>query len=190
MTMRKQWAAAALAVYIGAIFLANWLIVHVGFIEVFPVPGRTPAPPPHPWWLLIAPAGVYMAGLSFPARDFVQRLLGRWAGVGAIIVAAGLTYLISPTLAIASGVTFLVSEGLDMLVYTEIAERWGWFVGGVLISSTLAAVIDSLLFLKLAHIPYSLALAGQIVGKLEMIWLVGLPLALALRRRVLVAAAA
>ena len=118
-SQRARWAAVAFTIYVGAIFMANWLIVHVGFIEVFPVPGRTPPPlgASHPWWVLVAPAGVYMAGLSFPARDLVQRILGVWWGIAAIIIAAGLTWLISPTLAFASGFTFLVSESFDAGVY-------------------------------------------------------------------------
>lgn len=187
MTARAYWGIAALVVYIGAIFMANVLIVHVGFIEVFPVPGRTPPPPSagHPWWLLVAPAGVYMAGLSFPARDLVQRTLGLWWGIGAILIAAGLTWFISPTLAFASGFTFLVSEGMDWAFYTPMQRRW--FLPGVAVSSTVAAAVDSLLFLHLAHIPYSLALAGQIAGKLEVIWLVGLPVTWALRKKIPVA---
>lgn len=177
---RKAYGWAFAAVYVAAIFMANWLIVHVGFIEVFPVPGRA-APAPHtaPWWVLTAPAGVYMAGLTFPARDFVQRALGWQWGVALIVVAAGLTWLISPTLAFASGFTFLVSESLDCTLYTWLRKR---FLRGVAISSTAAAVVDSLLFLQLAHIPYSVALAGQIVGKLTVIWLVGMPIAGLLRR--------
>ena len=179
----------ALVAYVAAIYLANWLIVHVGFIEVFPVPGRpAPAPGTAPWWLLVAPAGVYMAGLTFPLRDLVQRGLGRWWGVAAIVLAAGLTYAISPVLAVASGVTFLVSEGLDMAIYTPMARRW--FVRGVAVSSVAAAVVDSLLFLALAGIPYSVALAGQITGKLEVIALVGLPVTWFLRRSHLLAATA
>lgn len=80
----------------------------------------------------------------------------------------------------------MCSEGLDFAVYTPLAKRW--FFWGVLVSSTLAAVVDSLLFLRLAHIPYSVALAGQIVGKLEVIFLVGMPLTVLLRRSKLVTA--
>lgn len=179
---RKAYGWAFAAVYVAAIFMANWLIVHVGFIEVFPAPGRGggySVPPPHQSWVLYAPAGVYMAGLTFPARDFVQRALGWQWGVILIIVAAGLTWLISPTLAFASGFTFLVSESLDCTLYTWLRER---FLRGVAISSTAAAVVDSLLFLHLAHIPYSVALAGQIVGKLTVVWLVGMPIAGLLRK--------
>lgn len=170
---RKLLGAGFAAVYVGAIVLANWLVAHVGLIPV--------------GFGFLAPAGVYCAGLTFPCRDFVQRTLGRWAGAGLIVVAAVLSWAISPTLAVASGVTFLCSEGLDFAVYTPLARRW--FFWGVLVSSTVAAVVDSLLFLRLAHIPYSVALPGQIVGKLEVIFLVGMPLAFLLRRSKTLAAA-
>lgn len=158
-----------LAAYIGAIVLANWLIVHVGFVRTWPLG-------------FMAPAGVYAAGITFPARDTVQRLLGPWAGLTAIAAGALLSYFISPVLAIASGVTFLTSETLDFALYTPLRRR---FVVAVAVSSVLAAVTDSLLFLYLAHIPYSVALAGQITGKLEVIAVAGLPAALVLRRTVL-----
>jgi uncharacterized PurR-regulated membrane protein YhhQ (DUF165 family) len=126
-----------------------------------------------------------MAGLTFPARDIVQRGLGRWWGIAAILIAAALTYAISPTLAFASGFTFLVSEGTDMTLYSWLQRRW--FTTGVVVSSVIAAVVDSLLFLRLAHIPYSVALAGQIVGKTEVILLVAWPATWALRRRTVLA---
>lgn len=156
---------ASSAVYIALIFLANWLIIHVGFIYVWPG--------------ILAPAGVYCAGLTFPARDVIQRALGRPAGIAAIVLASAITMLISPRLALASGTTFLVSESMDMLIYTPFQRRW--FIPAVIFSSVVAAITDSLLFLWLAGIPYSIALKGQIVGKLEVIFLVGIPLAVILR---------
>lgn len=163
----RIFGLAAMAVYIGAIFLANYLIHTFGFIKVWP-------------FALTAPAGVYAAGITFPARDVVQRYLGLPWGVAAIIIGAALSWAISPTLAVASGVTFLASETLDLVLYTPLQRRW--FTPAVLISSVFSAVVDSLLFLYLAHIPYSVALAGQIVGKLEVILIVGWPIALLLRR--------
>jgi hypothetical protein len=156
------------AIYVATIVLANWLVHRFGLIPV--------------GFGLMAPAGVYAAGFSFPARDFVQRSLGRIAGIALILVAAGLSFAFSPTLAIASGVTFLVSESLDFSLYTWLARRW--FIWGVLVSSVIAAIIDSLLFLYLAHIPYNVALAGQIVGKLEVILIVGMPLTFILKRKI------
>jgi hypothetical protein len=45
---------------------------------------------------LMAPAGVYAAGVAFTLRDVVQRALGRHAAVLAILAGAGASYLISP----------------------------------------------------------------------------------------------
>lgn len=162
----RAWGYGFAAVYVGAIVLANWLVAHVGLITV--APG------------LRAPAGVYAAGLTFPARDAVQRLLGRWWGIAAIVVAAVLSWAISPVLAVASGTTFLVSETADYLIYTPLQRRW--LVPAVVASGVISAVIDSLLFLYLAHIPYHVALAGQVTAKLEVMVLAGGPLALGLRK--------
>lgn len=177
----KLIGAAALSVYVVAIVMANWLVVHVGLIHVFPWPVAGV--------LLLAPAGVYCAGLTFPARDLVQRSLGRLAGVLAIILAAAISWRISsPAVAVASGVTFLVSETLDFIIYTPLQRRF--FLSAVAVSSAISAVVDSLLFLYLAHIPYSIVIAGQpvsilggqIFGKLTVIAIVGLPATAALRR--------
>ena len=175
---RKLLGAAFAAVYVGAIVLANWLAQHVGFVQVWP-------------FRLTAVAGVYAAGITFPARDYVRRQFGVpgrrwfrdpgfWTGIALIVIAAVLSYAIAPVFAIASGVTFLVSEGLDAGVFEPLRNR---LVLGVAVSATLAAAIDSWLFLVLAHIPLSVAFWGQVVGKLEVVWLVGVPLAMLLRRR-------
>jgi hypothetical protein len=156
------------AIYVGAIVLANWLVVHVGFVPV--IPGTA----------ILAPAGVFAVGLTFPARDVVQRTLGWPWGLGAIVAGAALSWAISPVLAVASGLTFLISEGLDFTVYTPLQRRW--FRTAVIASSLVAAVVDSLVFLYLAHIPYHVALAGQIIGKVSVVLLVGAPLAFGLRQ--------
>lgn len=178
MTKVRSIAAAATAAYVGAIVLANYLIVHG-------MPGAT-ATPYHVYTLpvgfgLVAPAGTYMAAVTFPLRDIVQRAGGRLLGVAVILVAALVSWWVSdPTIAIASGGTFLISETLDFLVYTPLQRRW--FVPAVVASGIVAAVADSLIFLKWAGIPYHGNLAGLIVGKLWIVTLVGGPLALGLRR--------
>lgn len=191
MARRYVIGALAGAIYILAIYMANLLIVHVGFIYVWPlsrIGHQVPAAAGALALGIAAPAGVYCAGLTFPLRDLVQRAfgsadprLGYAAGGIAIVVAAGLTMVISPRLALASGVTFLVSETVDMTFYSWMQRRF--FTVGVITSSVIAAVVDSLLFLHLAHIPYSVALKGQVIGKLEVIFLVGFPLTVMLRRR-------
>lgn len=164
---RRAITVLALVAYVAAIVLANWLVVHVGLVPV--------------GFGLLAPAGVYAAGLTFPARDVVQRAGGRVVGFVAIVVGAGVSWFVSsPRIAVASGLTFLISESLDMAVYTPLQRRW--FTPAVVASGIVAAVVDSLLFLHWAGIPYSVALAGTIVGKLWVVTLVGGPIAFALRR--------
>jgi uncharacterized PurR-regulated membrane protein YhhQ (DUF165 family) len=157
-----------MGLYIGSIVLANWLVQRFGIIPI--------------GFGLHAPAGVFAIGLTFPARDFIQRTLGKAWGIAGIGIGAGVSWLVSPVLAIASGVTFLFSETVDYAIYTPLQKRFGW---AVIVSSCIAAIVDSLIFLKLAGIPYSVALTGQIIGKLEVIALVGLPLTLVIRKATL-----
>lgn len=149
MTLSHVLKGVVLAAYIGTIFAANWAIQTFGVIPV--------------GFGLLAPAGVYFVGLAFPLRDYIQRVMGRRWGFAAILVGAGLSYFVSPTFALASGVTFLVSESVDMAVFTPLQKRFGW---AVLISSLSALVVDSVLFLWLAFGSEQF-LAGQIVGKTE-----------------------
>jgi queuosine precursor transporter len=144
----KYWPLVA---YIATIFAANWAIVTFG-----PVPVG---------FGLMAPAGVYFAGLAFTFRDLTQDALGRRWTFGAIIIGAALSALLSGPLALASGVAFLVSETADLLVYTPLRER-RWLTA-VAASNVVGLVIDSALFLWLAFGSLAL-LAGQVVGKLEM----------------------
>src|SRR5215218_3036394 len=92
--------------YVATIFAANWAISTFGVVPV--------------GFGLVAPAGVYFAGLAFTLRDLTQESLGRPWTVGAILVGAAISALISPQFAIASGLAFLVSETADYLVYTPL----------------------------------------------------------------------
>jgi len=177
--MNKKIAAGALTLYVGAIVLANYLIVHG-------CPGAT-ATPFHTYTLpvgfgLAAPAGVYVAALTFPLRDVVQRFGGRTLGIVAILIAALVSYWVSnPIIAVASGGTFLISETLDFAVYTPFQRRW--FVPAVIASGVVAAVADSVIFLYWAGLPFGNGtLEGLIVGKLWIVTLVGGSLAFGLRR--------
>lgn len=134
--------------YIATIFLANWAIQSFGLVPV----GLG----------LLAPAGVYFAGLAFTFRDLVQERLGRTWTVVAILVGAALSALVSPQFAFASGIAFLVSELADFAVYTPLRRR-DWIVA-VFASNTIGVVADSALFLWLAFGSLEFLL-GQVVGK-------------------------
>lgn len=137
-----------LTLYIGTIFAANWALATFGLVPV--------------GFGLLAPAGVYFAGLAFTFRDLTHEALGRRAVIGAILAGALLSALVSPTFAVASGVAFLLSELADLAVYEPLRHKH--WVGAVALSNTVGLVVDSVLFLALAF--GSLAfLPGQIVGK-------------------------
>src|SRR5215212_8959771 len=149
--------------YVAVIVLANWAISQFGFVPV--------------GFGLMAPAGVYFAGLAFTLRDLVQERLGRTWTVGAIVAGAAVSAVISPQFALASGVAFLLSELADFAVYTPLRER-NW-LAAVALSNTVGLIADSALFLLLAFGGLDF-LAGQIVGKL---WMTVLAVALLWTRR-------
>lgn len=140
-----------LVLFIATIFLANWSIETYGLVPVGPD--------------LLAPAGVYFAGLAFTFRDLAQERLGRGWIVGAIVVGAVISGLVSTKFAVASGVAFLISEMLDFAVYTPLRKR-NW-IGAVIASNVVGLIADSIIFLMLAFgsLQY---LAGQVVGKAWM----------------------
>jgi uncharacterized PurR-regulated membrane protein YhhQ (DUF165 family) len=135
--------------FIATIFAANWAIAHFGLVPV--------------GFGLVAPAGVYFAGLAFTFRDLTQDRLGRRAVVLCILAGAVLSALVSARFAMASGLAFLLSEGADFAVYTPLRER-GW-LRAVLASNVIGLVVDSVVFLWLAFgtVGY---LPGQVIGKL------------------------
>jgi len=148
----------AFAGYIGTILAANWAISTIGLVPV--------------GFGLLAPAGVYFAGLAFTLRDLVQEQLGRRMVLLAIGIGAALSAFVSPSFALASGTAFLVSELADFAVYTPLRER-NW-TAAVLASNAVGLVIDSALFLMLAFDSLEF-LPGQVVGK---VWVTLLAVAL------------
>lgn len=140
-----------LILFIATIFCANWAIQAYGLVPVGPG--------------LIAPAGVYFAGLAFTFRDLAQERVGRRWIVAAIVAGAVISGLVSTKFALASGLAFLVSELLDFAVYSPLRKR-NW-IGAVVASNVVGLVADSIVFLLLAFgsLQY---LPGQIVGKAWM----------------------
>lgn len=162
--MRRVIATAAFAFYAGMIVLSNFLLQHFGLIHV--------------GFGLLAPAGTFCAALTFPARDVVQRFGGFAFGAVAVLVGAGISWWISPTLAAASALAYLCSESTDLVVFTALRGR---FILAVLASGLVASLVDSIVFLHLAHIPWSAAGPGLLYVK----WLMqaaSCPLTVLLRR--------
>ena len=155
---------------------ANWLIGNVGTVCV---PNGGPCLIPVAPGLM-APSGVLMVGLALVLRDMVQRRLGLPWAAAAVLAGAALSALLAPpALVFASAAAFLVSEAVDLAIYTPLQRRG--LVLAVALSSVAGLVLDSLVFLMLAFgsLDY---LAGQVVGKLWMV-LAALPLVAWLRRR-------
>ena len=76
----------------------------------------------------------------------MQRRLGLWWGVGAILVGTMLSATFAPTaLVVASASAFLLSEFADLLIYTPLQRRG--LVRAVLLSSVAGLVFDSIMFL-------------------------------------------
>lgn len=161
----KRLGYVALALYVGTVFAANWLIVHYGVVPV--------------GFGLLAPAGVYAAGLAFTFRDVVQDSLGKRFVVAGIIAGAAASAFVSPALAIASASAFLLSEFADFAVYTPLREG-GKPYQALLASNTVGLVLDSVVFLWLAFHSFEF-LPGQIVGKAWMT-LAAIPLVWGYRR--------
>jgi queuosine precursor transporter len=146
--------------FVGTIFLANWMIGHVGWcgaggVCLVPV-----------GFGLMAPSGVVAIGAAMVLRDFLQRQAGSYVTLMLIVVGAVVSAAIaSPALAVASGVAFLLAEAADMAVYTPLRQRRLWLA--VLASGAVGSIVDSAVFLYLAFGSLEF-LAGQIVGKLWM----------------------
>ena len=161
--------------YMACIPVANWMIQHIGTFCVPNGPCMLPVAPG-----LAAPSGVLAVGAALVFRDLVQRRLGLAWSLGAIVVAAVLSWLISPpALVVASVAAFIFSETADTLVFTPLQKRG--LVKAVFASGLVSIVIDSVIFLYLAFGSLDF-LGGQIIGKLWAI-LVALPLIHLLRLR-------
>jgi hypothetical protein len=139
--------------FLATIPAANWLVVNIGLVPV--------------GFGLAAPAGVLVVGLALVLRDIVHRELGGAAAFAAIGLGAAVSaFLAPPALVTASLAAFLLSELADLFVYVPLKRKG--FIRAVVASSAVGLVVDSAVFLWLAFgsLDY---LAGQIVGKAEML---------------------
>ena len=146
-------ACLALVVFVATVVGANWAVVTFGVVPV--------------GFGLMAPAGVFFAGIAFTARDVLHELSGRRLVLLGILVGALLSGFLEDAtrLAIGSGVAFFLSEMADLFVYTPLRKR-SW-LGSVAASNSVGLTVDSVVFLAIAF--GSLAfLPGQLVGKAYM----------------------
>ncbi len=170
----RRVGAVSFVCFLACIPLANWLIGNVGAVCVPDGPCLIPVAPG-----LMAPSGVLAAGAALVLRDVVQRCLGLWWGIAAVLAGAALSAAVAPAaLVVASCAAFLLSELADLGVYTPLQRRG--LVLAVVASSCLGLVVDSLVFLQLAFASLAF-LPGQVIGKLWAV-LVSVPLIRLLRR--------
>lgn len=156
----KKIGIVAAVLFVATVWAANYAVKEWGVVSV--------------GFGLVAPAGVYFAGLAFTLRDTIHRTLGRWPVIGCVLLGSALAYFIEAnaqipggvtSIAVASAIAFLFSEFSDMAVYEPIRKK-GW-LPAVLASNIVGICVDSALFLWLAF--GSLAFfKGQFVGKLWM----------------------
>lgn len=143
--------AIALAVaYLTSIVLA---VVAIAIWGVVPIIGTE----------LMAPAGVYVVGFTLVLRDLLHDYISRLDMAVLIVAGALLSALVSPQLALASGLAFLIAEGLDALIYGPVRERLGQ-VRGIVLSNAVSIPVDSIIFLLLAFGSLQF-FWGQVAGK-------------------------
>ena len=142
------------AIYAGVIVAANWATATLGLVPI--------------GFGLVVTAGTFAAGAALIVRDRLQMVSNRWVVLAAITIGAALSAVTStPALAVASGVAFAVSELVDWSVFTPLARRS--MAAAVLVSSLVAAPVDTVLFLWLAGFPLTWqAIAGQLIVKTAM----------------------
>lgn len=158
MTKTKTAAVILTAIYVGSVWLANWLASRYGLIRVWPTG-------------LLVPAGTFAVGGVIMTRDFLQDAIGRWLVFAAIAAGGLLSYVTSShQIAVASAVTFAIAETLEWAVYTPLRRRYGWgtgkWSGTVALANATGALADTLIFLSLAGFPVTGAtVGGQMLGK-------------------------
>lgn len=164
-----------LAAFVACIPIANFMIQHVGTECVPDGPCLVPVAPG-----LTAPSGVLMVGFALVLRDLLQRRLGLWWSVAAILLGAILSAgFAPPALVVASATAFLLSEISDLVVFTPLQRRG--LIRAAMASSGVGLVVDSVVFLSLAFGSLQF-LPGQVIGKALMV-LLTLPLLKWLRKR-------
>lgn len=131
MTIKQaKWLTAL--IYMASILLGNLFVIWFGIVKFFGI---------------TFPAGAVWIGLTFSARDFVQRFWGHkvWYFM---LASTAITVWLSWQVALASAVAFLGSEAVDWLVFTLMRNRS--MKARLAVSNTFSCPLDSLLFVTIA----------------------------------------
>ncbi|MEH6488160.1 hypothetical protein [Hyphomonas oceanitis] len=145
----RAWAL----MYVALIPFLNWSF---GVIPEFEILDKSAS---WPRGLSLHPMTI-VTGMVFVVRDFVQREMGhRVLAVMAMAVAWSFFYA-WPVIALASGIAFAVSEGVDWLMFTFTKYRLST---RILLSSALAAPVDTTVFLYGADLAKQLNFNGSIL---------------------------
>jgi uncharacterized PurR-regulated membrane protein YhhQ (DUF165 family) len=99
-----------------------------------------------------------VTGLVFVIRDFVQREMGHRVLILMALAIAWSFYYSWPVIALASGIAFAISETVDWLLFTFTKYRLST---RILLSSAIAAPIDTTVFLYGADLAQVMAGVGQ-----------------------------
>lgn len=153
-------ALPALAAYLACIPAANWMIGHVGAVQLPGGPHTIPV-----GFGYVAPSGVLLIGAALAVRDMVQRLAGKLPVLVAIVIGIGLSYLVNPAIATASAVAFGLGELADFAIFTPLSERS--LPAAVIASGVVGGIIDTFVFLQIAF-GSTQFWQGQVIGKTAM----------------------
>ena len=112
--------------------------------------------------------GAFTYPVAFLITDLTNRALGPARARQVVYAGFALAVILSivfatPRIALASGTAFLVAQLLDVRIFDRLREAGGWWTAP-LVSSTVASVVDTVLF-------FSIAFAGS--GLPWVTWAVG-----------------
>ncbi|MBN2298565.1 MAG: VUT family protein [Deltaproteobacteria bacterium] len=142
---QARWLTAL--IYAISILLGNLFVIWFGIVSFFGIS---------------FPAGAIWIGLTFSARDFVQRFWGHrvWYFM---LACTAITTVLSLQVALASAAAFLGSEAIDWFVFTLMKNRS--MKARLAVSNIFSCPLDSLLFVTIAFGFFWPAIWGQTLVK-------------------------